>query len=342
MALPDVFTRYRPAIDTGLRAALAGGTTSLYDMLRYHMGWLDEDGQPADGNSGKAVRPALCLFACEAAGGLASQALPAAVAVELVHNFSLIHDDIQDGDTERRHRPTVWYRWGHSHGLNAGDAMFVLGHQALGLANGDGLPPETALAVSRILTHACAEMIEGQVLDLSFEQRSTVCVDDYLAMIGKKTGALLECSLHMGSVIGCRDQAIIQAMRGFGKGLGLLFQVRDDMLGIWGAQDKTGKPAGSDIHRRKKSLPMVYAMEKVQGAARDCLVQIYRKDAPLTDRDIEDVLDVLNDLSTEEVCRHLAGQQAERSLAELDAVELSPAARRECEELTRFLLEREY
>ncbi len=340
MALPDVFTRYRPAIDAGLRQALDGGASDLYAMLRYHMGWLDEEGRPTEGASGKAVRPALCLFACEAAGGVAEQALPAAVAIELVHNFSLIHDDIQDGDTERHHHPTVWYRWGHSHGVNAGDAMFVLGHQAL-IAS-DGLAPRTALAVSRILTRACAEMIEGQVLDLTFEQRASVGVEEYLRMIGKKTGALLEGSLHMGAVIGCEDPATIEAMRCFGNALGLLFQVRDDMLGVWGVAERTGKPVGSDIHRRKKSLPIVHALETAEGAGRERLVEIYRKDAPLDEADIESVLGVLADLGTQQVCEAIADKQADRSVAELDTVELSPKARRECEELTQFLLKRDY
>ena len=122
MRLPDVFSRYRPHVDGKLRQAVAKGDLPMYDMLRYHMGWLDEEFHPVNANAGKAVRPALCLFSCEAVGGEWARALPAASAIELVHNFSLVHDDIQDGDTERRHRPTVWYRWGHSHGVNSGSA----------------------------------------------------------------------------------------------------------------------------------------------------------------------------------------------------------------------------
>lgn len=340
--LPDVFVRYRPLITQGLRTALAEGTLPLYDMLRYHMGWIDEEGRPAESNSGKAVRPALCLFACEAVGGRATQALAAAVAIELIHNFSLLHDDIQDGDTHRRHRPTVWYRWGLSHGLNAGDALFVLGQMAVCGNIGEPLPPAMALRVSRLLTRACADMIEGQVLDLTFEQRPSIGVRDYLQMIGKKTGALLECSVHMGSLVGAREQATVEAMRTFGKGLGLLFQVRDDVLGIWGSPEKTGKPAGSDIQRRKKSLPIVHALESARGTARDRLLAIYRKHDPLTQEEIADVLQLLRDLGSEQFCQDLAREHAEQSLRMLAGAAISPAARRECDELTRFLMEREY
>ena len=342
IALPNVFTRYRGDIRAGLKAALPASPSPLYDMLRYHLGWQDEQGRPAEANVGKEVRPALCLFACEAVGGSKEQALPPAVAIELVHNFSLIHDDIQDGDSERRHRKTVWYVWGQSHGINAGDAMHALGNLALLTTPAATLPQERRLEISRILTRASLEMIEGQVLDLSFEQRPSVRVDDYLTMISKKTGALLEASLHMGAVAGAADALTVDAMRLFGKGLGLLFQVRDDMLGIWGAQDKTGKPAASDIHRRKKSLPIVHALQHAKGASRDRMVAIYRSDHPLSEAEVRDVLAVLDEVDAADYCTGLAREHAERSLSSLASVELSTAARGEFHQLVQFLMEREH
>ena len=341
-ALPNVFSRYRSDVRAGLKAVFPDSTTPLYGMLRYHLGWQDEQGLPADANVGKEVRPALCLFACEAVGGTKEQALPPAVAIELIHNFSLIHDDIQDGDTERRHRKTVWYIWGQSHGINAGDAMHALGNLALLDTNPAALPPERRLEISRILTRASLEMIEGQVLDLTFEGRPSVKVDDYLTMIGKKTGALLEASLHMGAVAAAADPATVEAMRLFGKGLGLLFQVRDDMLGIWGAQDKTGKPAASDIHRRKKSLPIVHALQHAEGAARDRMLAIYRSDRPLNEGDVHDVLAVLDEVRAAAYCTGLAREHAERSMATLAPVHLSASARAECADLVQFLMDREH
>ncbi len=342
MELPDVFTRYRPAITQGLRDALTDSELPLYGMLRYHLGWQDEHGKPLEANSGKAVRPALCLFACEAVGGQWSTALPAAVAIELIHNFSLVHDDIQDGDTHRRHRATVWYLWGHSHGVNAGDAMNILGNLAMFGSDGAALPPQTALTASRILTKACADMIEGQVLDLSFEQRANIRVDDYLLMISKKTGALLAASFHMGAAIGTHEARTTSEMLEFGKELGLLFQVRDDMLGVWGKPEVTGKSAANDIHRRKKSLPVVHALEHAKGASRDRLLAIYKSESPLTEKDLSDVLTIFAEVGSARYCEELARQTAEASLRHIESVEMSLAAKRECAEMTRFLLEREY
>ena len=341
MRVPDVFTRYRPAVDAGLRAALSRNDSDVFDMLRYHMGWTDEHGAPIEANSGKAVRPALCLFSAESVGGSWERALPAAVAIELTHNFSLVHDDIQDGDTQRRHRSTVWYLWGMSHGLNAGAAMNVLGNLAA-LQRPEGLSAEAALRVSRILTQASAEMIAGQVLDLSFEQRPRVSVEDYLTMISKKTGALLEASLHMGAVIGTDDEATIEAMRSLGRGLGLLFQVRDDMLGVWGVEETTGKPKASDIHRRKKSLPIVYALSAAEGESRKRLQQVYNTDRPLTDEDVAEVFGVLDELDADKFCRNLAEEHAKLNYEAVGSIEISPEARAECRELTQFLLERDY
>lgn len=343
MQLPDVFSRYRPFVDERLKVALDRGDLPLYKMLRYHMGWLDEEFRPSAANTGKAVRPALCLFACEAVGGDWRRALPAAASVELVHNFSLVHDDIQDGDTERRHRKTLWYLWGHSHGLNAGDAMNVLANLALAEDAGCNLQPATALQVSRLLTTACAEMIEGQTLDLSYEQRPTVSVGDYLLMIGKKTGALLEASLHIGATIGAQDARTVEGMRRFGKGIGLLFQVRDDVLGVWGKEETTGKPAGSDLRRRKKSLPVVHALQQGrQQSAAQRFGEIYATKDALTEEQVASLLGALNELGTLAFCEGLAEQQARATLTELDSLELRPSARRECEQMVRFLVERDF
>ena len=344
MKLPDVFSRHRAVIDAQLRAALGGDRLPLYDILRYHMGWLNEEFEPTEANSGKAVRPALCLFACDAAGGDWQQALPAATSLELIHNFSLVHDDIQDGDTERRHRPTVWYRWGMSHGLNAGDAMNVLANLAL-FQQGEGsaaVSASTTLKVSRILTRACAEMIEGQTLDLSYEQRPSVSTDDYLLMISKKTGALLESALHIGAVIGTEDEETIEGVRRFGRGVGRLFQVRDDMLGVWGKEEVTGKLAASDLRRRKKSLPVIHALEHSrESESGQRFSAIYGTKDDLSDKDIEDLLGIMEELDTYRFCQGLAEESAGQTVEELEGLAVPAGVREECEEIVAFLLERE-
>ena len=342
MKLPDAFTRYRPHIDAQLRAAFPKHHSPLYDMLRYHLGWVDEAGQPAAANGGKAVRPALCLFACEAMGGPWRQALPAAAAIELIHNFSLIHDDIQDGDRERHHQPTIWYRWGYSHGVNAGAAMNALANLAISGNGGSPLSASRLLSVSRILTGACAEMIAGQALDLSFEQRPRVGVDDYRLMISKKTGALMESAVHIGAFIGSQDPQVVEAMRRFGQGLGFIFQARDDILGVWGSQETTGKPVASDLHRRKKTFPVVHALAHAEGATRERFLALYGGQEPLSEQDVADLLEIFHELKSYEFCQGMAQEQASQTLEELAQVEISPSARAECEEMVQFLLKRDF
>jgi geranylgeranyl diphosphate synthase type I len=232
-----------------------------YGMLRYHMGWVDPNMQPAIVNSGKRIRPVACLLACEAVGGAVDDALPAAAAVELLHNFSLIHDDVEDDSPTRRHRPTVWALWGVPQAINAGDAMFTLARLALHGLAGRPVSPAVAMDACTIFDYACLRLTEGQYLDMSFEGRLDVAVEEYLTMIGGKTAALLSASLELGALIGGANQATRGHLAEFGRSLGLAFQMEDDILGIWGDEKVTGKSAASDILTRKKSLPVVYALE---------------------------------------------------------------------------------
>lgn len=238
-----------------------------YGMLRYHMGWVDAQMQPAVVNSGKRIRPIACLLACQAVGGMLEDALPAAAAVELLHNFSLIHDDVEDDSPTRRHRPTVWALWGVPQAINAGDAMFTLARLALHRLVDRALAPTTALQAWAIFDHACLRLTEGQHLDVSFENRLDVSVAEYLAMIEGKTAALLGASLELGALAGGAGQETRRHLARFGRDLGLAFQMQDDILGIWGDETLTGKSAASDILARKKSLPVVYALADAEVGA---------------------------------------------------------------------------
>ncbi len=242
-----------------------------YAMMHYHMGWADELLRPHTTAAGKRVRPLLCLLACDAVGGSPAEALPAAAAVEILHNFSLVHDDIQDGDETRRHRPTLWALWGVPQAINVGDAMFALAYSALlrsaetgsadgisELSGGNGRP----LAAVGRLTEICIKLTEGQHLDLSFEEREDVTVAEYLSMIGGKTAALIAGSTALGALFGGARKAEIESLYRFGYSMGLAFQIQDDILGIWGDSEVTGKPAGNDILRRKKSLPLLYGLQQ--------------------------------------------------------------------------------
>lgn len=257
--------RYLPALEAEMQDVVAAGEDflgGLYGMLRYHMGWADEQFRPVHAPTGKRLRPVFCLLACEVCGGNWEHALPAAAAVELIHNFSLIHDDIEDGDRTRRGRPTVWALWGIPQGLNAGDALFVLAHQALLRLGDRGVPPDRVVEAVHILDRACLRLTEGQYLDLLFEAVPDVTVGQYVQMVERKTGALLSAACELGALVAAAPPSFREQMARFGHYVGLAFQIRDDYLGIWGDPQRTGKPVGSDLQRRKKTYPVVWGMER--------------------------------------------------------------------------------
>ncbi len=245
------------ALHTAIERAIAPGVPELRHMLAYHLGWEGEGSGPEA--QGKRIRPLLLLLACEAAGGDWSNALPAAAAVELLHNFSLIHDDIQDNSPLRHGRDTVWVKWGIAQAINAGDLMFTIAHQSM-LALQPAFPAEIVLRGSRILHDTCVELTRGQYLDLAFETRPEVSLDDYWSMIAGKTGALLGACARIGALLGGAGENEQTACQTFGVNLGLAFQVQDDLLGIWGDASQTGKSTESDLVAGKKSLPVVYGL----------------------------------------------------------------------------------
>jgi geranylgeranyl diphosphate synthase type I len=265
MALSDLAALYLPALEDEMRRAVGDGAAYLgdyYTMLHYHLGWTDGSG------GGKRIRPLLALLACSAAGGAWQNALPLAASVELLHNFSLIHDDIQDNSPTRRGRPTVWARWGQAQAINAGDAMFTLARLAPQRLAACGHPPAVTVAVLGELDRTCLALTQGQYLDMAFERRPRVTVDEYLTMIEGKTGALIAASAGLGARLGGAEGERQGHFRSFGLSLGLAFQAQDDWLGIWGDEAVTGKSAASDLETRKKTLPVVYGLEKSEAFAR--------------------------------------------------------------------------
>lgn len=349
--VPPMFSRYQAHILSGLRSAVPGNSppaneddasAELYRMMAYHMGWMDASGQVVESSStqGKALRPTLCMFACESLGGDCSRAVPAASALELIHNFSLVHDDIQDGDVERRHQPTVWYLWGQPKALAVGNALRAAADVSPLRLTEQGVSPAKALRASRILTEGCLSMIQGQCMDLSFEGRLDIGSDDYLDMVSKKTGALIRCGTEMGALIGCDDDASAEHYASAGAHLGIAFQVRDDVLGIWGDSEVTGKASGNDIRRRKKSFPIVYALETATGAPRQRLLEAYGKDTP-DEGDVEDVLTILGDVGAEAHAHQMAVDQGEQASGELKKIPVEPWAQAEFDDLVHFLTTRQ-
>jgi geranylgeranyl diphosphate synthase, type I len=293
MNLAEAFATYLPWIEAEMRDVLAAREPAVaghYGIMQYHMGWRDADLNPAHVPGGKRIRPMLCLLACAAAGGDPRRGLPAAAGLELLHNFSLIHDDIEDDSPTRRHRATAWTVFGLPLSCNAGDGMFSLAHLAFFRLSDHGIPAEVALAALRRFDETCLALTEGQYLDMAFEARLDVTPDDYFRMIAGKTGALLAASPELGALIaGARPDALA-AYRRYGAALGRAFQLQDDILGIWGDEAVTGKSAASDILSKKKTLPVLCALAHPEVGPR--LRALYAGPA-FTAADVPAVLDLL-------------------------------------------------
>lgn len=307
-------------IQLAMRAAFPqyeARVAEFYGMQEYHLGWRDLDLQPAHADPGKLLRPQLTLLACAALGGTVAQALPLAAGIQLIHDFSLIHDDIQDQSDTRRGRTTVWTHWGIAQGINAGDGMFVLAHRAIQQLHDEGVPAETVLLVLRRFDETILAVCEGQYLDLSFEGRLEIGEDDYLAMIARKTAALLAAAAGLGGLVAAADAARAEPLFAFGRSLGLAFQVQDDLLGIWGDPAVTGKPAAADLHRRKVSLPVVHALRNA--ADRERLAQLYRS-SQTTPETIAAMLAVLEQAGSRDFCTGIAEQYHQQALQQLDQV----------------------
>ncbi|MFH1474343.1 MAG: polyprenyl synthetase family protein [Chloroflexota bacterium] len=307
-------------------------TRGMYEMVRYHMG-LD-----GSGSSGKRMRPLLGLLAYASITGEYAPALPGAAAVELGHNFSLIHDDIEDGDRERRHRPTLWTLHGIPQAINTGDAVFVLSRIALHRLTELGFSDAKVLRVIRLYDETCLALCEGQYLDIwTGEHEMEMTVDLYFDMIGRKTAALIAASVEAGALLATDDDAVIARYRAFGWALGLAFQLNDDLLGIWGQEQATGKEP-SDLARHKKTLPVIYALQNGAGADRERLARIYANPHP-TREEIAEGMAVLEATGAQEYTRSEARRWRDEALAQLDAAGVvQPAARAKLEQIMRSVI----
>jgi geranylgeranyl diphosphate synthase type I len=314
-ALQHAQSRLLPALEAELRDMLTSiGPLyhSYYEMMHYHMGWLDENLLPTERQAGKRVRPLLCLLACAAAGGQTAQAMPAAAGIETLHNFSLLHDDIEDRSDTRRGRATAWKLWGVPQAINTGDGMFALAHLAFARLPQRGVPVERAFAALSIFEQTCLALTHGQYLDIGFEDRLDVTVGDYLTMIEGKTAALVATSTHLGALLAAADAETVAHYRAFGRHLGLAFQIRDDILGIWGDASATGKSTSADIETRKKTLPVVYGLERSQELRRLYATEL------IPPEQVAGVAQMLEDLGARKMAEALAAERHRKALAELD------------------------
>lgn len=323
-----------------LRAAVDRLASPMNTVAAYHFGWIDAEGRPADGDGGKAVRPALALLSAEAAGAGPETGVPGAVAVELVHNFSLLHDDLMDGDEQRRHRDTVWKVHGPAQAILVGDALFALANEVL-----LELGTVEAGRATRRLTAATRKLIDGQAQDISYEYRERVTVEECLEMEGNKTGALLACAVSIGAVLGGADDRTADTLEAYGYHLGLAFQAVDDLLGIWGDPEATGKQTWSDLRQRKKSLPVVAALA-AGGPASTRLASLLAADAKSHDLDAfsEEEFAMRAALIEEAGGREWTSQEARRqhaiALDALDGVDMPELVRAQLTALADFVVVR--
>lgn len=280
-----IVSRYIRELDAELKqiveASLVNDEPQFGDMIRYAMGWIDEHGEVYAEPTGKRLRPTLLLLVTECAGGTITAGLPAAAAIELIHNFSLIHDDIQDNSPIRHTRPTVWKIWGVANAINAGDALFTIAYSGLHKLV-KSVPADRILYIWDIFNRTNIELTRGQHLDMRFEKISEVSTSDYISMISGKSAALLAACAEIGAYIASGDQDLSDHYRQFGLNLGIAFQIRDDILGIWGDPAVTGKSAATDIIARKKSLPVLFGLS--QSAA---LQEIYNQDSQITEQQVQ-------------------------------------------------------
>lgn len=323
---PAILDRYYGAIEAALRDALSI-ETQLGEILRYHIGFAD-GGAPS--SLGKLLRPALVLFIAKGLGGDPDAVMPAAVGLEFVHGFSLIHDDVQDRDEVRRGRPAVWTRWGIPQAINAGDLM-----QAIAVRQGLEAGPASAAA----LLAATMEMIEGQSLDLSFEERF-VDTEAYLGMVDKKTGALFRCALRLGGLAAEASDEVLDRLDRLGVCIGRAFQIQDDLLGVWGDGDVLGKPTASDIRRRKKAFPVALTHARATTEDRAELERVYAGDAVGADA-VEWVVGLMERLGVRGEGEAAVGRYVQEALDLVDAIPLAEDGRDDLKDLIRFLARRE-
>jgi geranylgeranyl diphosphate synthase type I len=336
MSLKELTASMLPAIEDELQHVISRldepRTRQFHQMLTYHMGWNGEGAGPEA--QGKRIRPLLVLLAAAACGGDWQHSLPAAASLELIHNFSLVHDDIQDYSDMRRGRPTVWKKWEMPQAINVGDMLFILAQLALVEAKSHFLS-ETILQAGVIIHNACLALSSGQYLDISYEKRTNLTVEDYWPMISGKTAALLSACTQVGALLGGADASAQEAYHSFGHYLGLAFQVQDDYLGIWGDSALTGKSTESDLVARKKSLPVLFGLQKNGSFARRWA------DKPIRAEDAGHLAELLTEEGAKLYTQEMADQMTDLALQNLRLANPQGEAGESLFEMAQLLLNRQ-
>ena len=340
----DILISYkslRDIIEAELLTIFSDKQLDLYDMLRYHLGFQNINGKPNKKIHGKLIRPTLCLLCCQATEGDLSQVIPAAASLELIHNFSLIHDDIQDNSHKRRQRPTVWTIWGKEHAINAGDAMFNLSFLELLKLQDNSTNNNNIVRSMRLLSEACLNICEGQYLDMLYENNCNISTENYLTMITKKTADLIATCSALGASFGTDDANVIKKFYMFGSDLGMAFQIYDDISGIWSTETKTGKPQYIDIIDKKKTLPVVYSINNSTGQEKKELEHFY-SNKNKGEHNVGIIIDILNKLGAQDYSNKMAHKYYMNALSRLETIDISQSRRAPIINMVNILMKQNY
>ncbi len=340
--IKNILAKYIPDVEHTIKDYLSEAPPFIGGVIRYHFGWADQNFEPEKSESGKMLRPVLCLLVMDALTGNYKKVLPAAAAIEMIHNFTLLHDDIEDGDLERRGRPTAWAIWGNPLAINVGDYLYTLAFKSLFRLDNAHFSFKKIFLVQQLIADSCLILTTGQDLDLRFEQSQDVTAGMYLDMVYRKTGALLEASILTGAILGTSDPQLIKNYRGFARNIGIAFQIRDDILGIWGDAAKTGKSVDNDLRRKKKTLPIIYMLNKATGDRRKKLLALYADNALLTASEISFVRQSLAWVEAHTYAQQSADRYIQDAFGALKRIDISNQPQAELETIARFLIDRSH
>ena len=332
---------FRDIIEAELKTIVTDRPLNLYDMLRYHLGFQKISGETCQVSHGKLIRPILCLLCCQATEGDLAQVIPAAASLELIHNFSLIHDDIQDNSHMRRQRPTVWKLWGKEHAINAGDAMFAMSYLELLKLQANGVSDNKTLRSIRLLSEACLNICEGQYLDMLYEGNCNISTESYLTMIMKKTACLIAACTALGASFGTEDDAVINCFYMFGRDLGMAYQIADDILGIWSTEAKTGKSEKIDVLNKKKTFPVVYSLNNSSGQDKKELKYFYsHKNSE--EHDVIRIVEIFNNLGAQDYSQKIAQRYYKKALSRFETIDIKQSRRTPIINMVSTLMGRDY
>lgn len=328
--LPSPYLSYQQALTQALQGLLASRQGFLYNLLRYHLGWVDQRGQPEEATPTPHLPSMLALTSCQALCGSFQPALPVAAAVELVYNFTLVHGDVQAGRADANARPSIWWVWGPAQAINAGAGLHALGRTAvMGLAQ-QGMSPERVLQAVQALDRACLALCEGQYQDLTFQDQLMVTLGQYDDMVRRKAGALTGCAAELGALAAGADDAACARFREAGILLGMARQVSQDITDLWG-QRGDGMTA-SNVLNKKKGLPLVYALETGRPAVKRDLGAVYLKRV-LEPADVARLIQILDQAGARSYAENRAKELAGQALAALEETGLTPEGRRAFQDL---------